>query len=69
MNASKCLQSLKGLQVLVDKCKNLQGINLAGIPIVECHLLLWELLSSVKKLTHLAINLSILTHHGDCDGV
>ena len=61
MNASKCLQSLK--------CKNIQGINLAGIPTVECHLLLWELLSSVKKLTHLAINLSMLTHHGDYDGV
>ena len=66
-NATNCLQSLKGLQVLVDKCRNLQGINLAQIPTVECHLLLWVLLSSVKKLTHLAINLSFLTYHGDYD--
>ena len=63
-NATNCLRSLKGLQVLVDKCRNLQGINLAGIPIVECHLLLWVLLSSVKKLTHLA---SMLTRHSDYD--
>ena len=70
-DSSRCLQNLKGLHAIVDKCKNLQGINLAGIPIsrVECHLLLWELLSSVKKLTHLAIHLSMLTHHGNCDDV
>ena len=66
--AIHCLQSLKGLRAIVDKCKNLQGINLAGMHIsfVEGNLLLWELLSSVKKLTHLAINLSMLTHHGNC---
>ena len=69
MNAKNCLRSLKGLQALVDKCQNLQGINLAGIPAVECQLLLWELLSSFKKLTHLAIDLSMLTHHGYCDDV
>ena len=70
-NNLNCLQNLKGLHAIADKCKNLQGINLAGIPIscVECHLLLWELLSSVKKLTHLAIHLSMLTHHGNCDDV
>ena len=56
---------------LLTNAKNLQGINLAGIPIscVECHLLLWGLISSVKKLTHLAIHLSILTHHGYCADV
>ena len=66
-NAKNCLQSLKGLQALVDNCQNLQGIKLAGTPIssMECHLLLWELLSSVKKLTHLAIDLSMLTNHGN----
>ena len=67
MNTRNCLQNLKGLQALVNKCKNLQGINLDGIPIssVECHLFLWELLSSVKKLTHLAIDLSMLKNHGN----
>ena len=55
-NNLNCLQNLKGLHAIA---KNLQGINLDGIPIscVECHLLLWQLLSSVKKLTHLAIRL------------
>ena len=69
MHTTNCLQSLKGLQALVNKCQNLQGINLAGIRTVECHLLLWELLSNVKKLTHLAIRLSMLTDHGNCDDV
>ena len=64
-----CLQNLKGLRAIVDKCKNLQGINLNGIQNVECELLLWELLSSVKKLTHLAIDLSMLTQLGNCDDV
>ena len=66
--ATNCLQSLKGLHAIVDKCQNLQGINLVGIHIsyVESNLLLWELLSSVKKLTHLAIDLSKLTHHANC---
>ena len=79
-NARSCLQSLKGLHAIVNKCKNLQGINLAGIPIpcvvhnhlvshTHMNLLLWELLSSVKKLTHLGIDLSMLTHHGNCDDV
>ena len=67
--ASRCLQNLKGLQAVVEKCQNLQGINLAGISIscVEGNLHLWKLLSSVKKLTHLAINLSMLTYHGNSD--
>ena len=72
MLAKNFLQSLKRLQALVNKCQNLQGINLAGmtgIPSVECHLLLWELLSGAKKLTHLAIHLSTLTHNGNCDNV
>ena len=40
MNARNCLQNLKGLRAIVDKCKNLQGINLAVISIsrVEYHL-------------------------------
>ena len=72
MLAKNFLQSLKGLQALVNKCQNLQGINLAGmagIPTAECHLLLWELLSGAKKLTYLAIHLSTLTPYGNCDNV
>ena len=34
---------------------------------VESYLLLWELLSSVKKLTHLAIGLCMLTQCSNCD--
>ena len=64
---TRCLQSLKGLRAIVDNCKNLQGINLVGVSCMEDNLLLWELLSSAKKLTHLAINLNMLTHHGNCD--
>ena len=71
MYATKCLQSLKGLHAIADRCKNLQGINLAGIPTscVEGKLLLWELLSSVKKLTHLAMDVSMVTHIGNYDDV
>ena len=68
MHATNCLQSLKGLYAIVDKCKNLQGINVP-ISCVEGNLLLWELLSSAEKLTHLAIDVSTLTHHGNCDNV
>ena len=58
------LQSLQGLCAIVDNCQNLQGLNLVGIPAssVESYLLLWELLSSIKKLTHLAIDLCMLIH-------
>ena len=57
--AQNCLQSLQGLHAIVDTCQNLQGLNLVGIPVssVESYLVLWELLSSIKKLTHLAIDL------------
>ena len=57
-------QSLQGLCVIVYTCQNLQGLNLEGIPAssVESYLLLWELLSSIKKLTHLAIDLCMLIH-------
>ena len=38
-----------------------------GIPpsFVESYLLLWELLSSIKKLTHLAIDLCMLIQSSD----
>ena len=68
-NAQNCLQSLQGLHAIVDTCQNLQGLNLVGIPVssVESYLLLWELLSSIKKLTHLAIDLCMLIQSSDCD--
>ena len=63
-NTQNSLQSLQGLRAIVDTCQNLQGLNLVGIPAssVESYLLLWELLSSIKKLTHLAIDLCMLIH-------
>ena len=58
-----CLEDLQGLHVIVNACQNLQGLNLTGIsaPSVGSHLRLWELLSSLKKLTHLASDLCLLT--------
>ena len=63
-NAQNSLQSLQGLRAIVDTCQNLQGLNLVGIPVssMESYLLLWELLSSIKKLTYLGIDLSMLIH-------
>ena len=60
-SARNTLQSLQGLRAIVDTCRNLQGLNLEEIPVESC-LLLWELLSSIKKLTHLAIDLCMLIH-------
>ena len=67
--AQNCLQSLQGLHAIVDTCQNLQGLNLVGIPVssVESYLLLWELLSSIKKLTHLAIDLCMLIQSSNCN--
>ena len=69
MDCASCLQSLQGLCTIVYKCKNLQGLSLVGIPVskVESYLYLWELLSSVKKLTHLAICLCMLTQSSNHD--
>ena len=68
-NVQNCLQKLQGLHAIVDTCQNLQGLNLVGIPVssVESYLLLWELLSSIKKLTHLAIDLCMLIQSSNCD--
>ena len=69
-NVRCCLQSLQGLRAIVDACQNLQGLSLVGIQVslVESCLLLWELLSSIKKLTHLAIDLCMLIQASNCDG-
>ena len=70
-NVKNSLQSLQGLHAIVDTCQNLQGLNLVGIPVssiaMESCLLLWELLSSIKKLTHLAIDLCMLIQSNNCD--
>ena len=60
-----CLEDLLGLKLLIERCKNLIGLNLAGIsePSVESHLKLWKLLSSMKRLSHLAIDLCLLKPH------
>ena len=57
-----CLEDLQGLHAIVNTCQNLKSLNLAGIPVswVESYLLLWELLSSIKKLTYLAIELCVI---------
>ena len=57
-----CLKDLQGLHAIVQTCKNLEGLNLGGISVslVESCLCLWELLSRVKKLTHLVVNLCVL---------
>ena len=65
-----CLKDLQGLQAIVDKCKNLRSLNLARIDVswVESYLLLWHLLSSLKKLTLLTIDLCmILLYDSDDD--
>ena len=57
-----CLKDLKGLRAIVNTCQNLEGINLTKILVsrVESLVLLWELLSSLKKLTHLSIDLCLM---------
>ena len=65
--AQNCFQSLQGLRAIIDTCQNLQGLNLVGIPVssVESYLLLWELLSSIKRLTHLAVDFCMLIQNSD----
>ena len=57
-----CLTNLKGLNAIVHACQNLEGLNLAGIQSISLrsYLVLWKLLSSIKRLTHLAIDLCML---------
>ena len=57
-----CLKDLEGLRAIVHTCQNLESLNFKGISVssVESYLLLWELLSSLKNLTHLVIDLCVL---------
>ena len=61
----ECLVRLRGLNSIVHACQNLEGLNLAGIqlPSVSSSSGLWEIISSIKKLTHLAIDLCMLTSY------
>ena len=57
-----CLRDLQGLHAIVHTCQNLEGINLTKISVlqVESLVLLWALLSRLKKLTHLSIDLCLM---------
>ena len=66
---TKCLESLQGLRNIVDHCHNLRGLNLENVHIKKrwclglCEALnencmeLWEVLSEIKMLNHLRIEM------------
>lgn len=57
-----CLQNLRGLQTVINMCQDLQGLNIADISVteVESYVLLWQMLSSITKLSHLTLDLCLL---------
>ena len=57
-NCTSALKCLQGLSSVAAKCNSLTGLNIKQIheDRVESTLLLWEVLSSVRKLTHLALS-------------
>ena len=57
-----CLKDLEGLRAIVHTCQNLKVLDIAGISVsmVESSLSLWELLSTLKKLAYLSIELCML---------
>ena len=61
-NKGNCLKDLEGLRTIVHTCQSLTSLNLFGIRVslVESCLSLWELLSTLKKLAHLSIELCML---------
>ena len=60
---------LQGFRAIVNACENLESLNLERLSVsaVESHVLLWELLSSLKKLTHLNIDLCMVKLYDGCD--
>ena len=65
LDLCKCyysLQNLKGLQSIVNMCENLQGLNIARIRLaqVKSYTLLWQVISSIAKLTHLTLSSYLL---------
>ena len=56
-NNYECLSCLRGLRTIGECCQGLCGLNLFCIPAEEVESLvqLWEILSNIKKLSHLAV--------------
>ena len=57
-----CLKSLQGLCAISACCKELQGLSLKEISVVEYHVHLWKILIDLK-FTYLAIELCVLVPH------
>jgi len=58
---NECLRSLKGLSKISQCCSDMRGLNLLYISLdeVEDHVLLWDILSDMKKLTFLALEICL----------
>ena len=58
---SECLRSLKGLNKIAQNCSDIRGLNLLYISLdeVEDHILLWDILCDMKKLTFLAVEVCL----------
>jgi len=56
-----CLKSLQGLHMIADHCKNLRGLNLLDISVLEVEscVQLWKILVDMR-LTYLAIEVCVL---------
>ena len=56
-----CLKCLRGLHTIATHCKNLEGLNIVGIPAkeLESRIKLWEILVDLE-LTYLAIEICCL---------
>ena len=56
---TSCLESLQGLRSIVDHCHNLQAVNLEGVHVtkIENCIKFWEVLSKIKMLNHLRIEM------------
>ena len=61
MDNVNCLNCLQGLHAIATHCKNLEGLNIVGIPAkeLESSIKLWEILVDLE-LTYLAIELCCL---------
>jgi len=54
-NNNDCLTRLEGLRKIARHCPGFCGLNLKKVSVIESHIGLWEVLSSMK-LTHLAMD-------------
>ena len=55
----QCLGELQGLHAIFTYCKNLQGLNIVEISLLESYVQLWKILADMR-LTYLAIELNVL---------